>query len=168
MDEHTIADDVLERIPMNDEKTESLSDHQKEVLRTSLIETARKLIGIPYYFGAEWTDYSKPPLYLDCSEMTEGIYHINGLRCPDGAQNQFNAFLPTGSPHPGDLAFFGKGGKTNEVYHVGMVLNESSIIEARGHQPEASFETGKVIIRPIAIWVKYPSFIGFRAHSKLI
>src|SRR3990167_6741491 len=88
----------------------ALDDHQKTIIRTTLVKTARMLLGIPYVFGVEWVNYSLPPVALDCSEMTEGIYRVNGLKMPDGSQNQFDFTTPTGNPFPGDLAFFGRGG----------------------------------------------------------
>lgn len=147
---------------------DSLDIHQKEVIRLSLVSYARNLLGTPYEYGAEWVDRTKPPTALDCSEFVEGVYLLNGLRMPDGAQNQFNFTVSTGTPLMGDLAFFGKGGDINQIYHVGIVLNDTAIIEARGFDPKANFETGKVIVRPRSKWEAYlPSFIGFRAHPKL-
>ena len=145
----------------------TLDAHQKETLRTALVESARKLLGIPYMLGAEWTDITKMPTALDCSEMVEGVYHQNGLKMPDGSQNQHDFCVHSPSPLLGDLAFFGRSGAGNQIYHVGMVLDDVSIIEARGHQPESSFETGKVITRPIVNWVKYSNFVGFMSHPKL-
>lgn len=150
------------------DNTSTLDAHQKETLRTAIINTARPLLGIPYVWGAEWTDYSLPPDGLDCSELVEGCYKINGLKMPDGSQNQFDFTIPTGTPLPGDLAFFGKGGKPSQIYHVGLIFDVANIIEARGHQLGSSFETGKVILRPISAWQSYVNFCGFRSHPKLI
>lgn len=144
-----------------------LDSHQKDVIRQALADSARKLLGIPYVFGAEWTDYTKQPAELDCSELVEGVFLINGLRMPDGSQNQFNFTIPAAKPLPGDLVFFGKNGDVAKIYHVGLVLDAVSIIEARGHQPESTFETGKVILRPRASWEAYKHFVGYRAHPKL-
>ena len=154
-----------------------LDDHQKEVLRKSLVDSARNLLGIPYKYGAEWTDLTKPPTELDCSELTENVFLMNGLRMPDGSQAQFEYTVPTGDPKPGDLGFFGRGGKTNQIYHVGMLFdyhvidaNRSigNMIEARGHDPKASFETGKVILRPTSAWTNYGNWVGFRSQPKLL
>lgn|SRR3990167_1218382 len=154
-----------------EKKPESLSTldaHQKDTIRKAIVDSARKLIGIKYEFGAEWTDHSLPPDALDCSELCEGVYKINGLRIPDGSQNQFDFTVPSRIPLPGDLIFFGKGGNYNKIYHVGLIFDEHNVIEARGFQPESSFETGKVILRPIKAWQAYPNFCGIRAHIKLI
>lgn len=158
---------------MSDER---LTDHQKEVLRVALVDSARKLLGIKYIYGAEWTDLSQLPEALDCSELVEGVYKQNGLRMPDGGQAQFDATVPTGDAKVGDLGFFGRGANPAQVYHVGMVFTVGlkqdenifgQIIEARGFQPESHFETGKVILRPMGAWIAYTNFLGFRKHSKL-
>ncbi len=146
----------------------ALTAEAKKELRGQLTSEARKLLGIPYDFGAEWTDYNKKPDALDCSEMIEGIFKICGLQMPDGSQNQFNFTMATNNPMPGDLGFFGKSKDMNKIYHVGLVFDEFNIIEARGFQPESSFETGKVIIRPMAAWENYVNFVGYRAHAKLV
>jgi cell wall-associated NlpC family hydrolase len=142
--------------------------HQKDIIRRALVESARKLIGIPYVFGTEWTDYSQLPKALDCSELIEGVYHQNGLKMPDGSQNQFDFTVPTGNPQIGDLAFFGRGANVKQIYHVGMMFDKYEIIEARGYQSGSSFETGKVILRPTVKWENYANFTGYRAHPKLL
>lgn len=144
-----------------------LDTDQKMAIRNNLIESARNLLGIPYKFGAEWENHSAIPMFLDCSEMVEGIFMKNGLKMEDGTQNQFNCTSPTGTPQIGDLAFFGRGQRPTQVYHVGMIFDTLNIIEARAFDPAASFETGKVILRPQARWVAYKDFLGFRSHVKL-
>lgn len=147
--------------------TDKLDEHQIEVLRRALITTARPLLGIPYEFGAEWNDLTKLPLTLDCSEMVENVYKINGLTMPDGSQNQFDFTLPAANPLPGDLVFFGRGGNVKQIYHVGLVFDGLNILEARGFQPGAGFETGKVILRFRHLWERYKNFVGYRVHPKL-
>jgi cell wall-associated NlpC family hydrolase len=146
---------------------ESLNDHQKNTLREALVSEGSKLIGIKYEFGAEWTDYSKLPETLDCSEMVGGIFHLNGLKMPDGSQAQYNFCVHSPAPRPGDLAFFGRGGKEQEIYHVGMVFDEHDILEARAFDPGASFKTGCVILRDLQKWTSYKNFVGFMSHPKL-
>lgn len=141
---------------------------QKMVIRMALAESARKLLGIPYKFGAEWENHGAVPMALDCSEMIEGVYLQNALKMEDGAQNQFNFTVPTGAPKIGDLAFFGRGQRPTQVYHVGMILDNLNIIEARALDLTASFETGKVILRPRIKWESWKDFLGYRSHSKLL
>ena len=153
----------------SDTSTQVLDAHQKETIRKALVNEAVKLLGVRYQFGYEWSDYTKMPEAMDCSELTEACYLINGLKMPDGSQNQFNWTIPTGNPLPGDLGFFGRGGKPEQVYHVGMIAGPLDVIEAIGFDPKASFETGKVIFRPRAKWEAYlPNFLGWRSHPRLI
>ena len=133
--------------------------------RKKLVETGLPLLGIKYEFGAEWTDYTKKPNGLDCSETIEGIYRISGLEMPDGAQAQFNFCLATDKPKPGDLAFFGKGKDIAQVYHVGMLYDAGMILEARAF--DGRDWTGKVAFRGRDAWEAYKNFLGYRCHPKL-
>lgn len=146
---------------------EALNDHQKDTIRAALVAEGKKLVGIPYVFGAEWTDFSKKPEALDCSELVEGVFHLNGLKMPDGSQAQYDFCVHSPTPRPGDLAFFGRGGKENQVYHVGMVFDDHDILEARAFDPAASFKTGEVILRDLTKWTGYKNFLGFKSHPKL-
>ena len=146
-----------------------LDIHQKETLRLEIVGYARKLLGIPYEYGAEWVDHIIKPNSLDCSELVEGVYDLSKLKMPDGSQNQYDFTIPTLNPQPADLAFFGKGGNIKKIYHVGLIMDNLNIIEARGYQPQSDFETGKVITRPRINWENFkPNFIGYRSHPKLI
>jgi len=150
---------------------ELLTTDQKEAIRSGLVESARKLLNTPYEFGAEWTNYAVPPKSIDCSELVEGIYTIQKLKMPDGSQMQFDFTITTPSPLPGDLAFFGRGGRPGQIYHVGMVFNDSQIIEARAFDQTSitrGFETGKVILRSILAWTQYRNFVSFSRHPKLL
>jgi len=149
--------------------TEPLSKEQKDAIREGLVNSAMKLVGIPYKFGSEWTIPSLLPLSLDCSELTKGLYSLQRLNppLPDGSQNQFNFTVPSADPLPGDLAFFGRGANPSQIYHVGMVIDGEYIIEARAYDPSAKFDTGKVILRPRRNWENFKSFCGYRAHPKL-
>ena len=148
-------------------KNSALTEAQKETLRLTIVSEARKLLGIPYRLGAEWTDYTDAPKEMDCSELVEGVYKITGLDMKDGSQNQFDFTLPAAVPKFGDLAFFGRGCKPTQVYHVGILFDENNIIEARAFHPGSSFETGKVILRPRAKWENYKDFLGYRCLPKL-
>lgn len=149
--------------------SETLSREQKLAIREGLVSSALKLVGIPYQFGSEWKTPAILPLSLDCSELTEGVYALQKLQplLPDGSQNQFNFTVPVGVPLPGDLAFFGRGANTSQIYHVGMVVDDEYIVEARAYDPSAKFDTGKVILRPKLNWANYRNFCGWRAHPKL-
>jgi len=146
---------------------ESLSAEQKAEIRERLMIYAVKLLDIPYEFGALWKDVDKPPETLDCSEMVKGVYRHFLLKMPDGSQNQFDFTVSAATPQDADLAFFGREANPKMIYHVGLVYGDH-ILEARGYQPNSSFKTGRVILRPKTAWIHYKNFCGFRAHPKLL
>lgn len=145
-----------------------LTTEQKDAIRKNLVANAAKLLGIPYRRGAEWTHFDVLPEELDCSEMVEGVYTLQGLKMPDGSWNQFAFTVPAATPKIGDLAFFGRGGRPNEIYHSGIVYDDFQIIECRDFDPNARFETGRIILRPRKNWEAYKNFVGYRAHPKLL
>ena len=155
-----------------------LDDHQKGVIRASIVEIAKTCLGISYAEGktqadfdagvGQWRDLSKLPATLDCEGLVRGCYLKAGLKMPEGSQHQFDFTVATASPKIGDLAFFGHGKNILQIYHVGLVYDDSRIIEARFLQPESNFETGKVILRPRGNWVMFANFCGYRSHPKLI
>jgi len=151
-----------------DTMEQPLTEEQKHNLREFIILQCGKCIGILYKFGAKWTDFSKLPEALDCSGLDKGVYAMVGLKLPDGSQAQFNETIVTTTPKIGDLCFFGHEKDITKIYHCGVVYDNENIIEAREFNPKASFETGKVILRPRAKWENYKNFVGYRVHSKLV
>jgi cell wall-associated NlpC family hydrolase len=148
--------------------SDKLSSEQILWIRKEIRDFAYKLLSIPYEFGAEWSEFDKIPSNLDCSELVEGCFNHFRLKMPDVSQNQFNFTIDAPKPNIGDLAFFGREGKTNKIYHVGLIYDETHIIEARAFDPYASFKTGEVILRPRIRWENYKNFCGYRSHPKLI
>ena len=144
-----------------------LTNEQIDDLRKKISVFSSKLLEVPYEYGAEWLDNKVQPKSLDCSELVEGVYNHFGLRMPDGSQNQFYFTKSCSDPRDGDLAFFGRGAKETQIYHVGLVYGEN-ILEARGYQPGSSFKTGEVILRPRDKWEQYRNWVGYRSHPKLI
>jgi len=172
-----ITTDGTQKSPENAPTALPLDSHQKDVIRSSLIVIAKSLEGIPYdiedgiapWTGkGKWIDLTKLPTSLDCSGLASGICHKGGLKFPEGSQNQLNFTIATTTPKPGDFAFFGKDKNINDVYHVGMVLDQVFMIEARAKDTTASFETGKVILRPRVNWENWKNFLGYRCHPLLV
>ena len=121
-----------------------------------LKEVLIQQLGKPYRFGAEVQLHNTNPTEFDCSELIEWAYAQIGVKAPDGSYNQFNDSVPVLTTCQfGDLAFF-KRPDGGPVYHVGLLLNNLSLIEARGKP------YNKVKLTPLSEWVQHPNFTGFR------
>jgi len=95
-------------------------------LRTELVGTAKRFLGIPYRWGGE--DRTNG---FDCSGLTMVSYRLNGLNLPRNSRAQFKAGRSVTKQHlqRGDLVFFAtKGGK--RVTHVGMYIGQEKFIHA--------------------------------------
>jgi hypothetical protein len=95
-------------------------------LRTALVRTARRFLGVPYRWGG--TD---PEEGLDCSGLTMVSYRLNGLNLPRVSRNQYRAghAVAKSDLKRGDLVFFATKGGTR-VTHVGMYVGEGRFIHA--------------------------------------
>lgn len=93
----------------------------------SVIEYARKAVGLPYQYGAE-----EPGVAFDCSGLTQAAYSSVGVSIPRGAQNQYDSTPKIdGSKElllPGDLVFFGTD--TQHIEHVGIYIGNGAMIDA--------------------------------------
>ncbi len=95
-------------------------------LRTELVLTARRFIGVPYRWGGEDRNNG-----FDCSGLTMVSYRLNGLNLPRNSRAQFKAGRAVAKKNlkKGDLVFFAtKGGK--RVTHVGMYIGNGQFIHA--------------------------------------
>ena len=147
---------------------EDFTSLEKRAIREKLVMFSSKLIGILYEYGYEWKNFKNIPEFLDCSEIVEGIYNHIGLKMPDGSQNQFDFTVPVSTYDIGDLVFFGRGGKSGQIYHSGMIYDKDTVIECRGYDPKCSFETGKVILGVLSKWMGFNNYCGIRSHPRLI
>ena len=94
-------------------------------LRTRLVNTAQRYIGLPYRWGGE-----SPEEGFDCSGLTMTVYRVNGLNLPRNSRQQYRAGSPIArhSLRPGDLVFFNTSGRG--VSHVGIYTGGGEFIHA--------------------------------------
>ncbi len=95
-------------------------------LRSELVETAKRFIGIPYRWGGTTAENG-----FDCSGLTMVSYRLNGLDLPRVSRSQFQAgkWVSKEQLRPGDLVFFATKGGTR-VTHVGMYVGDGDFIHA--------------------------------------
>lgn len=91
-----------------------------------VVALARGLLGTPYRWGGQ------APGGFDCSGLVYYAYGENGVSLPRTSRDQFRAVqrIPLDAARPGDLVFFGRGGR---ISHVGIYLGENRFI----HSPES-------------------------------
>lgn len=92
-----------------------------------LLRMARKYLHAPYLWGG------RSPFGIDCSGLTQVLYKMIGVSLPRDASDQATYgeivdFVEL--TQPGDLAYFVNG--EGRIIHVGMILQERSIIHASG------------------------------------
>lgn len=131
--------------------------------RLKLQETMESRLGLPYGFGSKWKlDEKDPKSPIDCSGYSRWCWYQGaGITIPDGSYEQWKASRklgPTEGVCVGDLGFFmnDKG----EIHHVGLVLDQARVIEARGARLDAQGkDLGEhVIVRPRASWEAFEGF----------
>ena len=88
----------------------------KNNIRESLVETAKKFINVPYLWGG------RSYFGIDCSALVQLVYKIHGIALPRDADKQAELgeardFVE--ESEPGDLAFFEDD--TGFISHVGLV-----------------------------------------------
>jgi cell wall-associated NlpC family hydrolase len=95
-------------------------------LRSELVKTAKRFIGIPYRWGGTTAENG-----FDCSGLTMVSYRLNGLNLPRVSRNQFKAgkWVSKAKLRPADLVFFATKGGTR-VTHVGMYVGDGKFIHA--------------------------------------
>jgi hypothetical protein len=95
-------------------------------LRSELVKTAKRFIGIPYRWGGTTAKNG-----FDCSGLTMVSYRLNGLNLPRVSRSQFKAgkWIAKKKLRQGDLVFFATKGGTR-VTHVGMYVGDGNFIHA--------------------------------------
>lgn len=99
----------------------------------ALVETSKKLMGVPYLWGGTSTKG------MDCSGFTKTIYFLNGMVIPRDASQQVHTGKTIDSLanfenlDRGDLLFFGRKATDStkeKVVHVGMWIGNNEFIHA--------------------------------------
>lgn len=93
-----------------------------------LVKTALKYLNAPYLWGG------RSPFGIDCSGLTQNVYHFFGINLPRDAYQQANEGQIVGFVEqalPGDLAFFDRE-EDGHIIHVGIILEDKKIIHASG------------------------------------
>lgn len=118
-----------------------------KMTQQSLVDTGKKMMGIPYLWGGTSTKG------VDCSGFTKTIYLMNGEIIPRDASQQITAgeLIDTDRSfenlQPGDLLFFGTEAadeKPRSVVHVGMwignmeFIHSSSRVQINSMDPDAA------------------------------
>ena len=123
----------------------------------------------PYLFGGKWAlEDPDPKTGIDCSGLMRWCWHQGaGITIPDGSVSQYTACKPASSPRPTDMGFFKY--PDGPVYHVGMLFDDSNVLEARALQKDALGNPifNAVILRPRSKWEAWKYFTGWRRLSVL-
>ena len=97
-----------------------------EGLRSEIVRTAKRFIGVPYKWGG--TSAKKG---FDCSGLTLVVYRLNGLGLPRASFHQFKTgrAISRQELQAGDLVFFATR-KPKRVSHVGIYIGDGKFIHA--------------------------------------
>jgi len=115
-------------------KTKEVCDFDKwvagrEASEQSIVSTAMKFNGIPYFWGG--TSIKG----VDCSGLARCTYFLNGILLPRNASHQVKCGveIPYSEAHPGDLVFFGREATDSlpeRISHVAIYLGNDKIIHS--------------------------------------
>ncbi len=103
------------------------------VLRTRILDTAKKHIGARYNYGGMSTKG------FDCSGFVQFVYRENGISLPRSTVDQFEKGKKIGldDAKPGDLVFFRI--YNNRISHVGIFITKSRFIHAPSRGKRVGF-----------------------------
>lgn len=98
---------------------------------SSVVDIALAQVGKPYVFGTEGPDT------FDCSGLVQYSYKRVGISLPHSSQAQCDlvknkGHLVTNTSYlsPGDLVFWGYGGSSSSIYHVGIYIGGGRYVHA--------------------------------------
>ncbi len=112
----------------------------------SIVETAKKFIGMPYLWGGTSVKA------MDCSGFTKTVYFMNGVLLQRDASQQVLTGEIVDTKHgfenckPGDLLFFGTKASENKperITHVAIYIGNNDFIHSAGEISIDSFDKNK-------------------------
>ena len=115
-----------------------------EASEESLVQTSKKLMGLPYLWGGTSAKG------VDCSGYTKTVFFMNGMIIPrDASQQVHTGELVDDSKNfeklqPGDLLFFGTPATDTtkeKVVHVGMWIGNNEFIHSSGRVRVSSMDS---------------------------
>ena len=91
-----------------------------------LLRRGHRFLGAPYLWGGI------TPYGFDCSGLMYTLFHAHGITLPRDTPQQFEQGVAVGERdlRPGDLLFFGKGGRQGRVHHVGLYAGDRRMLHA--------------------------------------
>ena len=99
--------------------------------RPGVVQVARRFVGVtPYLWGGT------TPAGFDCSGLVMFAYReAYGINLPRTSRQQFHAgtFIPANRSNqmrPGDLVFFSRTGRPENIHHVGIYVGNNRMIHA--------------------------------------
>jgi len=93
--------------------------------RLQLVEDAKRMRGVPYLWGGTSGNG------IDCSGLARLVHRWIGIQIPRDADLQHAAAHPVEPPfEAGDLFFFGEGGSSRDITHVGVCLGGWNVIHS--------------------------------------
>lgn len=95
-------------------------------VRVDLVQYALQFVGNRYVWGG--TSLTRG---VDCSGFTMKVYEHYGVKLPhhSGSQPSYGTRIKSSEARPGDLFFYGSGGK---IGHVGIYIGNGQIVHASG------------------------------------
>ena len=97
-------------------------------VRVDLVQYALQFVGNPYVWGG--TSLTRG---VDCSGFTMQVYAKYGVYLPHSsrAQPNYGRRISAGEAQPGDLFFYGSGGRIN---HVAIYIGGGQVVHASNHR----------------------------------